>query len=81
MKIVSAHDSDWIVVATEKLKTGGIVIHPTDTAYGIAVDATNRTAINKVFAFKKRNCKPLIMVVKDIHQTHEYSRMNNIADQ
>lgn len=36
------------------LKSGGLVIFPTDTVYGLLVDATNEQAVKKLIAFKNR---------------------------
>ena len=44
------------------INDGGIAIIPTDTVYVIVADATNETAIDKVFKVKKRDYKkPLII--------------------
>ncbi len=36
------------------LKSGGIVVYPTETSYGIGCDATNAAAVAKVFSIKNR---------------------------
>ena len=33
----------------ETLKSGGTILYPTDTIWGIGCDATNAEAINKIF--------------------------------
>ncbi|CAN5148973.1 hypothetical protein BH09PAT2_BH09PAT2_07450 [soil metagenome] len=38
----------------EVLKSGGIVIFPSDTVYGLLVDATNEKAVEKLITFKNR---------------------------
>lgn len=40
--------------AVEILKAGGVVVFPTETAYGLAADATNEKAVRRVFAIKGR---------------------------
>jgi len=40
--------------AVEVLRAGGVVVHPSESSYGLAVDPTNRTAIKKLFALKNR---------------------------
>ena len=42
-----------VLKAINVLKLGGIIIHPTDTCYGIAADMDNETAIKKVYQFKQ----------------------------
>ena len=48
----------------ETLKTGGVILYPTDTIWGIGCDATNLQAIQKIFDIKKRDAKksPIILV-------------------
>ena len=36
------------------LKAGGIILYPTDTVWGLGCDATNETAVAKIFALKQR---------------------------
>jgi L-threonylcarbamoyladenylate synthase len=48
----------------EVLKAGGIILYPTDTVWGIGCDATNETAVQKIYDLKKRaDSKSLIVVV------------------
>jgi L-threonylcarbamoyladenylate synthase len=49
--------------AVKILKQGGIVVYPTDTAYGLAVDATNVKAVKKLFALKGRDFRNPIHVI------------------
>ena len=48
----------------ETLKTGGVILYPTDTIWGIGCDATNPQAIQKIFDIKKLDAKksPIILV-------------------
>jgi len=57
--------------AVEIIKRGGIVVFPTDTAYGFAVDALNEEAIGKLFIIKKRIQKPLPVIVSNITMVKE----------
>jgi L-threonylcarbamoyladenylate synthase len=41
--------------AVDVLKDGGTVVYPTETAYGLGVDATNRAAVEKMYVTKRRN--------------------------
>jgi L-threonylcarbamoyladenylate synthase len=46
------------------LKAGGLILYPTDTVWGIGCDATNETAVKKVYDIKKReDSKNLIVIV------------------
>lgn len=56
-----------LTLALEIIRKGGIVAAPTDTVYGILADATNESAIKKVFEIKKRPMnKPLITLVSSL---------------
>ncbi|HBR80788.1 MAG: Translation factor SUA5 [Candidatus Uhrbacteria bacterium GW2011_GWE2_45_35] len=46
--------NEEIKKAVEILKAGGVVVFPTETAYGLAADATNEKAVRRVFAIKGR---------------------------
>ncbi len=44
------------------LKSGGLVIFPTETVYGLGADATNSKAVDNIFIAKGRaNDNPLIV--------------------
>ena len=52
--------------AQKHLALGGIVAVPTDTVYGLAVDARNDSAVVKLFAVKERHPdKPLPIMIAD----------------
>lgn len=40
--------------AIDVLKSGGVVVYPTETSYGIGCDATNADVVARVFAIKHR---------------------------
>ncbi|WKS94399.1 L-threonylcarbamoyladenylate synthase [Riemerella columbina] len=49
---------------TETLKSGGTLLYPTDTIWGIGCDATNADAIERVYQIKNRDLqKPMIILV------------------
>ncbi len=51
--------------ALETLKTGGIILYPTDTVWGLGCDATNTLAIEKIFKIKERNESKSLIVLLD----------------
>ena len=58
--------SHVIRTAVNILRSGGIIIYPTDTAYGIGANATDEKAIAKVYKIKERKFdKPTHVVVRD----------------
>lgn len=68
---------DEIKKAASALKMGGVILIPTETVYGIAADATNKSAINKIYQIKQREAsKPLQLLVKDLTQAQKYAVFN-----
>ena len=50
--------------ALHALESGGLILYPTDTVWGIGCDATNSEAVRKVYALKRRDdAKALISIV------------------
>lgn len=73
MEIIDQNDSRAIHNAVEILKAGGIVIYPTETAYGLGVDARNKEAVEKLYELKKRPIdKPTHVLVADMSMAEEY---------
>lgn len=57
------------------LKTGGLILYPTDTIWGIGCDATNTEAVEKVYKLKKRSDeKAMIVLMAD-----EKDVLNHVA--
>ncbi len=48
----SFHDD--LIKAIEVLRSGGIILYPTDTIWGIGCDATNPAAVKRVYEIKQR---------------------------
>jgi len=46
-----------IAAAIDILKKGGIILYPTDTVWGIGCDATNKSAVEKIYQLKRRSDK------------------------
>lgn len=62
------------------LKGGGIVLYPTDTLYGLAVDAGNEGALRALKELKGRDAKkPISILVCDIEMMDEYARVSDAA--
>jgi len=59
--------------AVEILKAGGTILYPTDTIWGIGCDATNETAVKKIFEIKKREeSKSLIVLIDAAEKLNKY---------
>ena len=61
--------------ALSTLKTGGIILYPTDTIWGLGCDATNAEAVQKIYAIKKtENSKYLISLVANKKQLQKHTQ-------
>ena len=59
--------------AIDTLKSGGIILYPTDTVWGIGCDATNANAVAKIYKLKKRiETKAMICLVADERMLKKY---------
>ncbi|MEK7570068.1 MAG: L-threonylcarbamoyladenylate synthase [Patescibacteria group bacterium] len=61
------------------LMAGGVVVYPTDTAYGLAVDATNEEAIGKLFVIKRRAQKALPVLVTGMLMAKQLVEVDPVA--
>lgn len=60
------------------IKDGEAVIVPTETAYGLAVDASNNEALKRLFELKQRDAgKPSAIFVNSAAQVGRYARIEN----
>lgn len=59
--------------ALEVLRSGGIILYPTDTVWGIGCDATDPEAVAKVYAIKDReDSKSLVLLACDMDMICRY---------
>ncbi len=59
--------------AVETLRSGGLILYPTDTIWGIGCDATNSKAVQRVYSLKQRDdSKALICLVDSADRLQRY---------
>ena len=63
--------------AIKTLQSGGLVIFPSDTVYGLLVDATNKAAVEKLIAFKNRPVGKPISVFTGLGSMGQLVEINN----
>ncbi|MEJ7767829.1 MAG: L-threonylcarbamoyladenylate synthase [Chitinophagaceae bacterium] len=57
----------------EVLRSGGIILYPTDSVWGLGCDATNEMAVEKIFSIKQRpDNKTMIVLVADEREMLRY---------
>lgn len=64
IRVNAAHpDEEAIIRAVDLIARGGVVAFPTETLYGLAADATDARAVERVFALKGRDRGVAIPVI------------------
>lgn len=56
---------DEVNKALEVLRSGGIILYPTDTIWGIGCDASNEEAVNRVYQLKGRSESKSLIILLD----------------
>lgn len=84
MKILPASE-EAIAEAVLVIKNGGVVAHATETCYGLACDLTNKNALEKLFAIKKRpKDQPVSALFSSVEEAKKWVAWNdqakNLAD-
>lgn len=51
--------------AVKVLRQGGVILYPTDTIWGIGCDATNESAVKRIFEIKRREDSHSMLVLTD----------------
>ncbi len=67
-----------VIKAASFINRGYAIIFPTDTIYGIGVDAYNEKAVDRFFKLKKRSLnKPVSVFVRDIQMIDDIAYINH----
>lgn len=57
------------------LREGGVILYPTDTVWGLGCDATNPTAVARIYEIKKRaDSKALVLLADSLDMVARYVR-------
>jgi tRNA threonylcarbamoyl adenosine modification protein (Sua5/YciO/YrdC/YwlC family) len=66
--------------AVEVLNSGGVIIYPTDTVYGIGCSIFNTQAIERIYQIKGQDVyKPFSFICSDLSHISEYAKVSNLA--
>jgi L-threonylcarbamoyladenylate synthase len=70
-----------IEAAADTLKSGGVIVYPTETAYGLGCDARNAKAIQRIYGLKGRSStKALPVIVADLKMAKKYLSIDKKAE-
>src|ERR1700761_6637111 len=56
---------DEVAKAFKVIQSGGIILYPTDTIWGIGCDATNTEAVKKIYQLKQRDEAKSMIILLD----------------
>lgn len=65
MSAIGRYEKEDLQTALQVLRSGGIIVYPTDTVWGIGCDATNSEAVRKIYALKQREDSKSMLVLLD----------------
>ena len=57
----------------EVLRSGGVILYPTDTVWGLGCDATNEDAVKRIFDIKRRaDTKAMLVLIDSASRLQSY---------
>jgi len=69
-----------LIKAAKIISEGGIVAFPTESFYGLGVDATNSHAIKRLFKIKKRDYNvPILVLISSIKNDNALEQTANMT--
>ena len=80
MLIIDQQNKNAVILATKALQEGKIIIIPTDTIYGLAVDGSNPEAVERLYNLKKRDKnKPIAIFLPKFDFIAEIFELSNLG--
>ena len=75
MALISSCTSSTLKDAATSFKSGNLVAFPTETVYGLGVDATNKDAVARLYQVKGRPSNhPLIVHISSMRNLDKWAR-------
>ncbi len=82
MKILKIDELNFDSVVSEAVRVldqGGLIIYPTETAYGIGVNIENHEAIVKLLAYKGDRKSPIAIATSGVQMAEKYANLSETA--
>ncbi|XP_054739489.1 threonylcarbamoyl-AMP synthase [Anastrepha obliqua] len=80
-KIYKVQESEALNVARQCILGGEVIALPTDTVYGLACNANDEEAIQRLYDIKGRDSyKPVAICVKNLEAFRRYGRTDHLND-
>jgi L-threonylcarbamoyladenylate synthase len=81
MLVIDQKNPNAVNVAIDFLKKGKVICFATDTVYGVAVDATNPSAVERLYELKNREKnKPIAIFLKDLESAKKIFIFNSLSN-
>ncbi|HVY54564.1 MAG TPA: L-threonylcarbamoyladenylate synthase [Thermodesulfobacteriota bacterium] len=78
--MIGASDPEAPEKAASILRSGGVIVYPTETLYGIGALASNGTSVERVFEIKGRpHASPIPVLGRDLGMLEEVAEFNAAA--
>jgi len=84
MKRIQIHPDNpqhkYLKAAADVLRSGGLLVYPTDSVYGLGCDLFNKAAIEKIYQCKGNDKRKLLsFICPDLKAISEYAYVSNPA--
>lgn len=84
MKRIQIHPDNpqgrFIGSAIDSLTSGGLLVYPTDSVYGLGCDLVNKNAVEKIYRIKGNDKRKLLsFICRDLKNISEYAYVSNAA--
>ncbi len=80
LRVREGCDEACVEVVVRTWESGGLVVYPTDTVYGLGADAENESAVLRVYEVKGREGnKPLTIAVSDLNMAERYAILDEVS--
>lgn len=78
--MIEASDPDAPEKAAAVLRSGGVIVYPTETLYGIGAQAANGKSVERVFEIKGRpHGSPIPILGRDVEMLAQFAEFNDTA--
>lgn len=72
-------NSDSMKLASEIVLHGGLIVYPTDTVYGLGGNPRDAGAVERVFAAKQRETKPMPILVSGLPEAERLVEFDKLS--
>ena len=80
MNLLAGSHPEVVGRAVKILQQGGVIVYPTETAYGLGPDYLNPRAVKKIYQIKGRHFnKPVSVIVGSLAMAKKFARFNKIT--